>query len=173
MTRNAELRSRWEAAFMANYGTPPLALVRGRGARVWDAEDREYIDCIAGIAVSVLGHGHPAVVEAVSRQISTLGHTSNLVINPVALTLGERLRDLVAPDARVFLCNSGAEANEAAIKVTRRARPGRTGLVAAEGSFHGRTTGALALTGQPGKAEALSHRARAFQKFARARLGSA
>jgi acetylornithine aminotransferase len=149
---NERLRARWEAAFMANYATPPLALVRGEGVRVWDADGAEYLDCIAGIAVSVLGHAHPAVVEAVTRQIGTLGHTSNLVLNLPALTLGERLRDLVGEDARVFLANSGAEANEAALKVVRRHWGGaRTGLVATVGGFHGRTLGALSLTGQPAK----------------------
>src|SRR5262249_39823774 len=103
-------------------------------------------------AVSVLGHAHPAVVAAVTRQVGTLAHTSNLVLNLPALTLGERLRDLVGPDARVFLGNSGAEANEAALKVVRRHWGGaRTGIVATEGGFHGRTRGALSLSGQPAK----------------------
>jgi len=147
---NAALVARWEASTLPTYPTPPLALVRGRGARVWDADGREYVDLLAGIAVSVLGHAHPAVVAAVTRQISTLGHVSNLAVNEPAVTLAERLCDLSGdPGARVFFANSGAEANEAAIKVTRRARPARRRIVAAHGGFHGRTLGALSLTGQP------------------------
>ena len=149
---NAALRDRFEAAFMANYGTPPIALTRGEGVRVWDADGREYLDCIAGIAVSVLGHAHPAVIEAVTQQIADIGHTSNLVLNLPALSLGERLRDLLGADTRVFLCNSGSEANEAALKIVRRYWEGqRSQLVAAEGGFHGRTLGALSITGQPTK----------------------
>lgn len=151
MTTNDEYRDRYAAAFMANYGTPPLALVRGAGAVVVDADGREYLDFVAGIAVSILGHAHPAVVEAVSHQVRTLGHTSNLVVNPPAVALAERLVALAGADAKVFLCNSGAEAIEAALKVVRRHAPGRPGLVAVEGGFHGRTAGALSLTGQPGK----------------------
>ncbi len=147
----AELQARWQAAFMDNYGTPPLALERGKGARVWDVDGTEYVDLYAGIAVSALGHAHPAVVEAVSRQVGELAHTSNLVLNLPALQLGERLSALLAPDARVFLCNSGAEAVEAAIKVVRRHHPDRVRIVAAEGGFHGRTLGALSVTGQPAK----------------------
>ena len=147
------LGARWESAFMGNYATPALALARGEGVRVWDDEGREYVDCIAGIAVSILGHGHPAVVEAVSRQIATLAHTSNLVANLPALSLAERLRDLVgSPGARVFLCNSGSEANEAALKVVRKHWAGaRTQVVSTLGGFHGRTAGALSLTGQEAK----------------------
>lgn len=151
MTSNADLRDRFTAAFMPNYGTPPLALVRGSGAVVVDADGREYLDFVAGIAVNALGHAHPAVVDAVSRQVRTLGHTSNLVVNGPAVELAERLAALAGGTARVFLCNSGAEANEAALKLARRHLPGRPGVVAVEGGFHGRTTGALALTGQPGK----------------------
>lgn len=146
------MRQRYERAFMANYGTPPLALVRGAGCAVWDADGREYLDLLAGIAVSVLGHAHPAVVEAVSRQVAALCHTSNLAITPPSVELGERLVEITGRPARVFLCNSGTEANEAALKVARRhGGPDRPELVAAERSFHGRTMGALSLTGQPGK----------------------
>jgi acetylornithine/N-succinyldiaminopimelate aminotransferase len=149
---NADLRERFEAAFMATYATPQVALVRGSGCRVWDADGAEYLDLIAGIAVSVLGHAHPAVVEAVSRQVRTLCHSSNLTINPPAVLLAERLVALAGGgDARVFLCNSGAEANEAALKLVRRHAPGRPTVVAAERAFHGRTMGALSLTGQPAK----------------------
>ncbi len=142
---------RWRASVMDTYGTPPLALVRGSGAHVVDADGREYLDLLAGIAVNALGHAHPAVVEAVTRQVSTLGHVSNLAISAPAVQLAERLLGLFGRDGRVFLCNSGAEANEAAFKLARRT--GRTGMVAAAGGFHGRTMGALSLTGQPGKAD--------------------
>ncbi|MGH3614429.1 MAG: acetylornithine transaminase [Pseudonocardia sp.] len=135
---------------MNNYGTPSLALVRGSGAEVWDADGRRYLDLLGGIAVNSLGHAHPAVVEAVTRQISTLGHTSNLYITEPPLALAEKLLELLdVSDARVLFCNSGAEAVEAAFKIARRT--GRPGMVAAEGAFHGRTMGALALTGQPAK----------------------
>jgi acetylornithine/N-succinyldiaminopimelate aminotransferase len=143
-------QQRWQAALMDNYGTPPLALVRGAGAEVWDAEGRRYLDLLGGIAVNALGHAHPAVVDAVTQQIGTLGHTSNFFITEPPLALAERLLELLdAGDARVLFCNSGAEAVEAAIKIARRT--GRPGVVAAEGAFHGRTMGALALTGQPAK----------------------
>ena len=144
------LVQRWEAVMAANYRTPPLALVRGQGAEVWDEAGTAYLDLIGGIATNVLGHAHPAVVEAVNRQISTLGHTSNLVANEPAILLAERLLELVGRPGRVFFCNSGAEANEAAFKLSRLT--GRSGIIAARGSFHGRTMGALALTGQPEKA---------------------
>ncbi len=143
--------ARWQASVMDTYGTPPLTLVRGEGASVWDADGREYVDLLAGIAVNALGHAHPAVVEAVSRQVATLGHVSNLAISEPALALAERLLTLFGRPGRVFFTNSGAEANEAAFKLSRRT--GRTHVVAAEGAFHGRTMGALALTGQPAKAD--------------------
>ncbi|MEJ2871695.1 acetylornithine transaminase [Actinomycetospora sp. OC33-EN08] len=147
-----DLRRRWSETMMGNYGTPPIDLVRGEGARVWDADGREYLDLLGGIAVNLLGHAHPAVVEAVTRQVGTLGHTSNLVINPRTVELAERLLELLgAPGGRVLMCNSGAEANEAAFKIARRT--GRSKIVSAEGGFHGRTMGALALTGQPAKRE--------------------
>lgn len=149
MTGNAEFRQRWDAVMMRNYGSPQLALVSGSGTMVTDADGREYLDLIAGIAVSSLGHAHPAVVKAVTDQVSTLAHTSNLFINPPALALAERLAALIGvPGVRVFLSNDGATANEAAIKTALRARPGRRRFVAAESSFHGRTLGALALTGK-------------------------
>jgi acetylornithine/N-succinyldiaminopimelate aminotransferase len=144
----AALQARWAAVMMANYGTPPLALTRGRGCRVWDADGRDYLDLVAGIAVSSLGHVHPAVVDAVTEQVARIAHTSNLYVNERALELAERLAALLGGGARVFLCNDGATANEAAIKTVRRCRPGRTRFVAAERSFHGRTLGALALTGK-------------------------
>lgn len=149
---NADLAARWTAAAMPTYAPPTVALVRGSGAHVWDADGRRYLDLLAGIAVSVLGHAHPAVVAAVSRQVATISHTSNLVVNEPAVALAERLRDLTGdPSARVFFANSGAEAIEAALKCVRRARPSRRRIVAADGGFHGRTLGALSVTGQPAK----------------------
>jgi acetylornithine aminotransferase len=147
------MRDRWRAVMQDNYGTPPIALVRGDGAWVWDDEGRRYLDLLAGIAVNALGHAHPAIVSAVSHQVATLGHTSNLAITEPALRLCERLSRIADPDggAQVFLCNSGAEANEAAFKLARLT--GRTRMVAATNGFHGRTMGALALTGQPAKAD--------------------
>src|SRR3954470_10200099 len=144
-----DLRRRWSASLMDNYGTPPISLVRGEGARVWDADGREYLDLLGGIAVNLLGHAHPAVVEAVSRQVATLGHTSNLVINPLTVELAERLLGLLGHEGRVLFCNSGAEANETAFKIARRT--GRPKIIAAKNAFHGRTMGALSLTGQPAK----------------------
>lgn len=143
------LNKRWQAAMMDNYGTPPLTLVRGKGAEVWDADGHRYLDLLGGIAVNALGHAHPAVVEAVTRQISTLGHTSNLYITEPPVALAERLIELLGQSGRVLFCNSGAEANEAAFKMARRT--GRPKIIAAENAFHGRTMGALALTGQQSK----------------------
>ena len=144
---------RWAAVMQDNYGTPPLTLVSGYGSWVRDDGGRAYLDLLGGIAVNALGHAHPAVVGAVSSQAATLGHTSNLFINEPALHLCERLAHLADTQggARVFLCNSGAEANEAAFKLARLT--GRTRMVAASAGFHGRTMGALALTGQPAKAD--------------------
>ncbi|MCQ9181405.1 acetylornithine transaminase [Streptomyces sp. IBSBF 2953] len=148
---NQELTARWQSAFMNNYGTPLLPLVRGAGSRVWDADGTEYLDFVGGIAVNALGHAHPAVVDAVSRQIASLGHISNFFMAEPTIALAERLLRHFGRDGRVFFCNSGAEANEAAFKIGRLT--GRTHVVATEGAFHGRTMGALALTGQQGKRE--------------------
>ncbi|MDO9485492.1 MAG: acetylornithine transaminase [Actinomycetota bacterium] len=144
-------QDRWETTMMRNYGVPPLLLVKGRGSRVWDDTGKEYIDLIGGIAVNVLGHGHPDLVAAVTDQLQTIGHTSNLYATEPGLELAERLVELSgAPlGSRVFFCNSGAEANEAAFKLTRMT--GRTHVVVASGGFHGRTMGSLALTAQPAK----------------------
>ena len=144
--------ARWDDALMGNYGTPAVVLARGNGATVWDVDGKAYVDLLGGIAVNLLGHAHPAVVEAVSRQVATLGHTSNLAAHAPGIEWAERLKDLVGagPDSRVLFTNSGAEANEAALKISRRLRPGG-GWVACEGAFHGRTLGALAITGQPAK----------------------
>ncbi|WP_460109581.1 acetylornithine transaminase [Streptomyces sp. YKOK-J1] len=149
MTGNQELTARWQGALMNNYGTPRLPLVRGAGARLWDADGKEYLDFVGGIAVNALGHAHPAVVAAVSRQIGSLGHVSNLFVAEPPVALAERLLQLFGRDGRVYFCNSGAEANEGAFKIGRLT--GRTHMVATQGGFHGRTMGALALTGQPGK----------------------
>jgi acetylornithine aminotransferase len=145
------LVDRWRLSMMDNYGTPPLALVRGEGAVVWDDAGRSYVDLLGGIAVNALGHAHPAVVAAVSKQIATLGHVSNLYVAEPPVAVAELLLALVGRPGRVFLCNSGAEASEAAFKLSRRT--GRGHVVAAQGGFHGRTMGALALTGQPAKAD--------------------
>lgn len=146
---NQEFAQRWQGALMDNYGTPQLPLVRGEGPRVWDAEGTEYLDFVGGIAVNALGHAHPAVVEAVSTQIATLGHVSNLYTAEPPIALAERLLQLFGRTGRVFFSNSGAEANEAAFKIGRLT--GRTHMVATDGGFHGRTMGSLALTGQPAK----------------------
>ncbi|RNL64077.1 acetylornithine transaminase [Nocardioides marmoriginsengisoli] len=145
----SDLQGRYAQAMMNTFGQPRLALVRGAGAHVWDDAGNEYVDLLGGIAVNALGHGHPALVEAVTRQLQTLGHISNLFLSEPQVELAEKLLELVSTGStsgsgRVFFTNSGAEANEAAFKVTRRT--GRTRIVAAEGSFHGRTMGALALT---------------------------
>ncbi|MGW7538227.1 acetylornithine transaminase [Amycolatopsis sp. NPDC054798] len=151
---NADGQQHWQSAVMDNYGTPGLTLVRGEGVRVWDADGAEYVDLVGGIAVNALGHAHPEVVRAVTEQISKLGHTSNLYVNPVAVELAETLLDVAGLNGqgKVLFVNSGAEANEAALKITRLT--GRTKVVAAEGAFHGRTMGALSLTGQPSKRQA-------------------
>src|SRR5690625_2991778 len=143
------LQDRWSAVMMNNYGTPPLALVSGDGAVVSDESGNSYIDLLGGIAVNVLGHRHPAVIEAVTAQLNTLGHTSNLYATEPGIALAEGLVDHLGAPARVLFCNSGAEANEAAFKMTRLT--GKTKIVAAQGAFHGRTMGSLALTGQPDK----------------------
>lgn len=147
----SDLTSRWSAAMMNNYGTPPVALVRGAGAVVWDESGKSYVDFLAGVAVNVLGHAHPAVVEAVTEQLGRLGHVSNLFAAEPPIALAEALLSRTGRAGRVFFANSGAEANEAAFKLSRTT--GRTKVVSTHGSFHGRTMGALALTGQPAKAD--------------------
>ncbi|HEX2416626.1 MAG TPA: acetylornithine transaminase [Micromonosporaceae bacterium] len=151
LTTGGGIAHRWAAALMPTYPLPPLALIRGEGCLVIDERGKRYLDLYGGIAVNVLGHGHPAVVTAVSRQIATLGHVSNLVASEPAVTLAERLLSLAGRPGRVFFTNSGAEAVEAAFKLSRRT--GRRHVVAAAGGFHGRTMGALALTGQPSKVD--------------------
>jgi len=141
---NADWTARYTGALMNTFGPPQLVLTRGKGAVVWDADGKEYVDFLGGIAVNALGHAHPALVEAVSTQLDTLGHISNFFASGPQIELAERLLALVGAPGRVFFANSGTEANEAGFKITRRT--GRTHLVAAEGAFHGRTMGALALT---------------------------
>ncbi|MFD5829252.1 acetylornithine transaminase [Lentzea sp. NPDC060358] len=143
------MTTRWQQSMMDNYGTPSLQLERGEGAHVWDADGNRYVDLLTGLAVNALGHAHPAIVEAVSTQIAKLGHTGNLYVNEPALKLAERLLDLAGEPGKVFFCNSGAEANEAALKMARLT--GRTKVVSTVGGFHGRTMGALTLTGQEPK----------------------
>jgi acetylornithine/N-succinyldiaminopimelate aminotransferase len=157
VTATEELQARFAAALMPNYGIPPVALSRGQGCLVRDADGREYTDLIAGIAVSSLGHAHPAMVAAVTRQVRALAHSSNLFLHEGEVALAERVLGLLGHPAggRVFFANSGTEANEAAIKLVRRQQgPGRPVFVAAEGGFHGRTMGALALTGKSAIREA-------------------
>ncbi len=137
----------------SNYGTPSIALSQGKGIEVWDLDGVKYLDFLGGIATNLLGHNHPAIVAAVSKQIRQLSHVSNFYAHPVALELAGKLQKMTSDkSARVFFCNSGAEANEAAIKIARLHRGKR--IVAATGAFHGRTMGALSLTGQSSKRDA-------------------
>lgn len=135
---------RYQHAVMNTFGTPQTVLVRGEGSYVWDADGKRYLDLLAGIAVNSLGHAHPALIEAVTAQLSTLGHVSNFFATEPQVQLAERLLTLLGREGRVFFANSGTEANEAALKLTRRT--GRTKLISTHGAFHGRTMGALALT---------------------------
>lgn len=146
---NDGLLDRYQASLLGVFGRPPLVLSHGSGCYVWDVEGNKYLDLVGGLAVSSLGHGHPALVSAISKQAGEALHVSNLFTSPGQIALAERLLDLTqAPEgSKVFFANSGTEAIEAAIKLSRRT--GRTGIVAAEGAFHGRTTGALALTYKP------------------------
>ena len=144
------LSSRWESVFQKNYGTPKINLIKGSGLVVVDETGKKYLDFIGGIATNVLGHAHPAIIKSITKQIKQLGHVSNLYANPVSMQLAELLVDLTnEDDAKVFFCNSGAEANEAALKLSRKT--GKSRIISTEGSFHGRTMGALSLTGQPAK----------------------
>ena len=141
---------RWQKALQDNYGTPTIELVSGKGSVVKDVNGNTYLDFLAGIATNVLGHSHPAIVKSVTKQISTLGHVSNFYAHPNVLELAEKLQKLTGDKgARVFFCNSGAEANEAALKLSRKT--GKYKVVATQEAFHGRTMGALSLTGQPSK----------------------
>ncbi|OFP33337.1 acetylornithine transaminase [Corynebacterium sp. HMSC071B10] len=143
-------KSAWNATLMNTYGTPPVTLVSGKGAHATGEDGTDYIDLLAGIAVNSLGHAHPAIVEAVSNQISTLGHVSNLFGSTPVVAAAEKLKARFGDEsARLFFCNSGGEANEAAFKLARLT--GRSRVLAAVHGFHGRTMGSLALTGQPEK----------------------
>ncbi len=151
MTNNRYLK-RWDNSVQNNYGKPSIVLVKGKGIVVTDADGKNYLDFLGGIATSVLGHAHPAIVKAVTKQVSTLSHVSNFYAHPNAIELAEKLVGMTGDEsAKVFFCQSGAEANEAALKLSRRT--GKVRVVAAQGAFHGRTMGALSLTGQPSKRE--------------------
>ena len=145
----AQLVDRYTAALMNTFGPPQRLLARGDGCEVFDVDGARYLDLLGGIAVNVLGHGHPTVTAAITAQLSTLGHISNFFSSAPQINLAERLLEIVQVPvpSKVFFTNSGTEAIEAAIKIARRT--GRPGIVAAEGAFHGRTTGALALTHKP------------------------
>lgn len=144
MTQHA-LRSRYQAAMMNAFGAPKRVFDRGEGVHLWDADGNRYTDLLSGLAVNSLGHAHPGVTEAIAAQLSRLGHVSNFFASEPQIVLGERLAAMAGDTrARVFFTNSGAEANEAAFKITRLT--GRTRVLVLEGSFHGRTMGALALT---------------------------
>jgi acetylornithine aminotransferase len=149
---NKTMINRWSNALQNNYGSPTIALMKGKGIVVTDADGKQYLDFLGGIATNILGHAHPAIVKAVSKQVSVLSHVSNFYVHPNAVELAEKLASMTGDkSAKVFFCQSGAEANEAALKLSRRT--GKVRIVAAQGAFHGRTMGALSLTGQPSKRE--------------------
>jgi acetylornithine/N-succinyldiaminopimelate aminotransferase len=149
---NKTIMTQWKNSVQNNYGTPSIALVKGKGVVVTDADGKQYLDFLGGIATNVLGHAHPSVVKAVTKQIGTLSHVSNFYAHPNAVELAQKLASMTGDkSAKVFFCQSGAEANEAAFKLSRLT--GKYKVVAAQGAFHGRTMGALSLTGQPAKRE--------------------
>jgi acetylornithine/N-succinyldiaminopimelate aminotransferase len=149
---NKTMINRWFNSVQNNYGSPSIALVKGKGIVVTDADGKQYLDFLGGIATNILGHAHPAIVKAVTKQVSILSHVSNFYVHPNAVELAEKLASMTGDKgAKVFFCQSGAEANEAALKLSRRT--GKVRVVAAQGAFHGRTMGALSLTGQPSKRE--------------------
>ena len=149
---NKKFLTRWDNSLQNNYGKPAITLVKGKGIVVTDADGKSYLDFLGGIATSILGHAHPAIVKAVTKQVSVLSHVSNFYAHPNAIALAEKLTKMTGDkNAKVFFCQSGAEANEAALKLSRRT--GKVRVVAAQGAFHGRTMGALSLTGQPSKRE--------------------
>jgi acetylornithine aminotransferase len=150
--KNAQVSTAWKKSLQDNYGVPSISLVKGKGSEVYDVEGKKYLDLLGGIATNVLGHAHPAIVKAVSKQIGTLGHVSNFYAHPNVIELAQKLASMTGDkSARVFFAQSGAEANEAAMKLSRRT--GKYRIVAAQGAFHGRTMGALSMTGQPSKRE--------------------
>jgi len=149
---NKTMINRWSNSVQNNYGSPSIALVKGKGIVATDADGKQYLDFLGGIATNILGHAHPAIVKAVTKQVSILSHVSNFYVHPNAVELAEKLASMTGDKgAKVFFCQSGAEANEAALKLSRRT--GKVRVVAAQGAFHGRTMGALSLTGQPSKRE--------------------
>jgi acetylornithine aminotransferase len=144
------VEQRWESVFQRSYGSPKLNIIKGKGAYLVDENGKRYLDFIGGIATNVLGHSHPVFIKAIKEQSNQVAHVSNLYANPISLKLAGKLIELTGmTDARVFFCNSGTEANEAALKLSRKT--GRTRIVSTIGSFHGRTIGALSITGQPDK----------------------
>ena len=150
MSAAKTINASWSDVMQGNYGVPAITLKSGKGLVVTDTVGKKYLDFLGGIATNVLGHAHPVIVRAVSKQIATLGHVSNFYSHPSGIALAAKLQELTGDNtARVFFCNSGAEANEAALKLSRKT--GRSKIVATTGSFHGRTMGALSLTGQPSK----------------------
>ena len=150
--KNAQVSTAWKKSLQDNYGVPSISLVKGKGSEVYDVEGKKYLDLLGGIATNVLGHAHPAIVKAVSKQVGTLGHVSNFYAHPNVIELAQKLASMTGDkSARVFFAQSGAEANEAAMKLSRRT--GKYRIVAAQGAFHGRTMGALSMTGQPSKRE--------------------
>ena len=150
MSAAKTINASWSDVMQGNYGVPTITLKSGKGLVVTDTVGKKYLDFLGGIATNVLGHAHPVIVRAVSKQIATLGHVSNFYSHPSGIALAAKLQELTGDNtARVFFCNSGAEANEAALKLSRKT--GRSKVVATTGSFHGRTMGALSLTGQPSK----------------------
>jgi acetylornithine aminotransferase len=153
VSNNSIAQSRWQSSLQNNYGVPEVSLVKGSGAQVWDADGKEYLDFLGGIATNILGHAHPVLIEAISAQAKELSHVSNLYSHPRVLELAEKLVQLTGrSDSKVFFANSGAEANEAAIKLSRLT--GRKKIISTLGSFHGRTIGALSITGQIAKRKA-------------------
>ena len=153
MSNNSIAQSRWQSSLQNNYGVPEVSLVKGSGVQVWDADGKEYLDFLGGIATNILGHAHPVLIEAISAQAKELSHVSNLYSHPRVLELAEKLVQLTGrSDSKVFFANSGAEANEAAIKLSRLT--GRKKIISTLGSFHGRTIGALSITGQIAKRKA-------------------
>ena len=141
--------------FMPVFGAPAVMFEKGLGTELWDSDGKRYLDFLSGIAVVSLGHSNPVVADAISQQLSKLLHVSNFFANPAAtqaaIAINELMFEASGAEGQVFLCNSGAEANEAALKLSRRS--GKVRIVAAQGAFHGRTMGALSLTGQPAKRE--------------------
>ncbi|MEY3696534.1 MAG: Acetylornithine aminotransferase [Actinomycetota bacterium] len=157
MTTNFELARTWENLMVGNYSTPSIAIAKGEGSYVWDVEGNRYLDLLGGIAVSVLGHSHPAIVKAVSDQVSKLIHSSNLYIHETELDLAQKLTGLFSSDSKVFFCQDGATANEAALKLVRKYGLSKNQdgskqvIIAMTNGFHGRTSGALSITGNASK----------------------